>query len=214
MVKDISETYKLAASYTIGSYILPGEPMDRIKKIVDKKIQLSIIPCDEILAGVRAGEFEIALIESPLEDRELTFKEWKSDELVVCSKAPLSDNFGAEEIASCKLICRPEGTLTRDYVTNFLKNFNLSYNSFKSLLEIDNPTAMIQSIKWSKPNQDNPTIAIVSQLAIESELAYKELYQSQINNTPMKRKFHIVYNKKNSDMETIDNIIASLQDDQ
>ena len=214
MVKDISNIYKLAASYTIGSYILPGEPMNKIKKIVDKKIQLSIIPCDEILAGIRAGEFEIGLIESPLEDRELAFQEWMSDELVVCSKAPLSDNFGAEEIASCKLICRPEGTLTRDYVTNFLKNFNLSYNSFKSLLEIDNPTAMIQSIKWSKPNQDNPTIAIVSQLAIESELAYKELYQSQINNTPMKRKFHIVYNKKNSDMETIDNIIASLQDDQ
>ena len=211
-MKEISNIYKLAASYTIGSYILPGEPIDKIKKIVDKKIRLSIIPCDKILAGVKTGEFELGLIESPLEEEELTFKEWMSDELVVCSKAPLSPNFGEEEIASCKLICRPEGTLTRDYITNFLKKFNLSYHSFKSLLEMDNHTAMIQSIKWSKPNKKNPTIAIVSQLAIESELAYKELYQSQIKNTPMKRKFHIVYNKKNSNMETIDNIIASLQD--
>ena len=212
MVEDISETYKLAASYTIGSYILPGEPMDKIQKIVDKKIQLYIIPCDDILAGVKAGDFELGLIESPLEDKELIFKEWMSDELVVCSKKPLSDNFGAEEIASCKLICRPKGTLTRDYVTSFLKKFNLSYRSFNSLVEIGNPTAMIQSIKWSKPNQKNPTVAIVSQLAIESELTYKELYQSQINNTPMKRTFHLLYNKNNIHMEYINKIIASLED--
>ena len=213
MVEEISNIYKLAASYTIGSYILPGEPMDKIKKIVDRKIQLSIIPCDEILAGVKSGEFEMGLIESPLEDRELTFKEWMSDELVVCAKEPLPDNFGAEEISSCKLICRPEGTLTRTYITNFLKKFNLSYQSFRSLLEMDNHTAIIQSIKWSKPNQENPTIAIVSQLAIESELAYQELHKAQINNTPMRRKFHIVYNKNNSNIETVYELIASLQDE-
>jgi len=212
MVENISNTYKLAASYTIGSYILPGEPIDRIKKIVDKKIQLSILPCDEILKGVKTGDFEIGFIESPLEDKALIFREWMRDELVVCSKKPLPKTFGAEEIASCKLICRPEGTITREYVTGFLKKFNLSYHSFNSLIEIANPTAMIQSIKWSKPNPKNPTVAIVSQLAIESELNYKELYKSQIYNTPMKRKFHLVYNKNNTNMEYIHEIITLLDE--
>ncbi len=212
MVENISNTYKLAASYTIGSYILPGEPIDRIKKIVDKKIQLSILPCDEILKGIRTGDFEVGFIESPLEDKALIFREWMRDELVVCSKKPLPDNFGEEEIASCKLICRPEGTITREYVTGFLKKFNLSYHSFNSLIEIANPTAMIQSIKWSKPNPTNPTVAIVSQLAIESELNYKELYKSQIYNTPMKRKFHLVYNKNNTNMEYIHEIITLLDE--
>lgn len=211
MTEDISTTYKLAASYTIGSYILPGEPIDKIQEIVESKIQLSIIPCDEILIRVKSGEFEMGLIESPLTDEKLIFKEWMSDELVVCSKRPLPDTFGKEEISTCKLICRPEGTLTRTFVTNFLKKFNLSYQSFNSLLEIGNPTAMIQSIKWSKPNTINPTIAIVSQLAIESELKYKELYQSQINNSPMKRKFHLVYSKNNSNMEYIQEIITTLR---
>jgi len=212
MVENILNTYKLAASYTIGSYILPGEPIDKIKKIVDKKIQLSILPCDEILKGIRTGDFEVGFIESPLEDKELIFREWMRDELVVCSKKPLPDNFGEKEIASCKLICRPEGTITREYVTGFLKKFNLSYHSFNSLLEIANPTAMIQSIKWSKPNPKNPTVAIVSQLAIESELNYKELYKSQIYNTPMKRKFHLVYNKNNTNMEYINEIITLLDE--
>ena len=213
MLEEISDTYKLAASYTIGSYILPGEPIDKIQKIVERKIKLSIVPCDAILAGVKSGDFEMGLIESPLDDKELIFQEWMGDELVVCSKKPLSKIFGAEEISNCKLICRPEGTLTRAFVTSFLKRFNLSYKSFKSLVEIGNPTAMIQSIKWSKPNIENPTVAIVSKLSIESELKYKELYQSRINSQAMKRKFHIVYNKKNSNKESINKIIASLKDD-
>jgi hypothetical protein len=78
-------------------------------------------------------------------------------------------------------------------------------------MEIENPTAMIQSIKWSKPNIVNPTVAIVSQLAIESELKYKELYQSRINNRPMKRKFHLVYDKNNSNMGAIYEIIDMLK---
>ena len=179
--------------------------------IVERKIQLTVVPCNEILEEVKSGNFEIGLIESPLEDKELIFKEWMSDELVVCSKKTLPKNFGAEEIATCKLICRPKGTLTREFISNFLKQSNLSYQSFKSLVEIGNPTAMIQSIKWSKPNIKNPTVAIVSQLAIESELKYNELYQTQINNIPMIRKFHLVYDKKNVNMEYIHKIIAILE---
>jgi len=211
MVEDISTTYRLAASYTIGSYILPGESINEIKEIVGKQIQLSIIPCDEILKGLKTGKFDLGLIESPLEDKELVFKEWMSDDLVVCSKKPLPDTFGEEEIASCKLICRPEGTLTRAFVSDFLKQFNLSYQSFNTLVEIGNPTAMIQSVKWAKPNKEHPTVAIVSKLAIESELTYKELYKSQINNTPMRRKFQLVFNEKSVDMDTVNRVISSLK---
>ena len=212
MTEEIDKTFKLATSYTIGSYIIPGEPIDKIQEIVKRKIQLSVIPCDKILASVKSGEFELGIIESHLRDDELIFEEWMRDELVVCSRKPLPDNFGEESISYCKLICRPKGALTRIFITDFLEKFNLSYYSFGSLIEMDSPTALIQSVKWSRPNTEHPTVAIVSQLAIESELKYEELYQSRINNTPMVRKFHFIYDKNRVNIDEIHEIIDSLKE--
>ena len=135
------------------------------------------------------------------------------DELVICSQRPLSDSLEKKELSKCKLICRKEGSLTRNFITDFLADLNLSYKSFNSLSEVDNATAMIQSIKWTKPNQENPTIAIVSQLAIEDELKYNKLFQSRIYNKPMIRKFHLIYDKERISDNNLNEIISKLLED-
>ncbi len=204
------ETFHLAASYTIGSHILPGETMENINHIVKGRIKLTIIPCDEIITGIKEGIYDLGLIESSLFDENLVYKEWLGDELVICSQKPISDSLEKEELSSCKLICRKEGSLTRNFITDFLAQLNLSYKSFNSLSEVDNATAMIQSIKWAKPNIENPTIAIVSDLAIEDELKYNKLFKSRIYNKPMKRKFHLIYDKKKISDKNLHLIIAKL----
>jgi len=203
-------SFHLAASYTIGSYILPGELIDNINEILNGKLRLTILPCDEIISGIKKGIFDLGLIESPLFDEKLVYKEWMEDEMVICSQAPLSNSLEKEELSTCKLICRKEGTLTRNFITGFLADLDLSYKSFNSLSEVDNATAMIQSIKWTKPNQKNPTIAIVSELAIEDELKYNKLYKSRIYSKPMVRKFHLIYDKERVSDENLDKIIINL----
>jgi len=206
-------SFHLAASYTIGSYILPGELIDNINEILNGKLRLTILPCDEIISGIKKGIFDLGLIESPLFDEKLVYKEWMEDEMVICSQKPLSNSLEKEELSTCKLICRKEGTLTRNFITGFLADLDLSYKSFNSLSEVDNATAMIQSIKWTKPNQKNPTIAIVSELAIEDELKYNKLYKSRIYSKPMVRKFHLIYDKERVSDENLDNIITNLLKD-
>jgi len=202
--------FYLAASYTIGSHILPGDIMNTINNMVKGKLKLNIIPCDEIIAGVKDGIYDLGIIESPLYDKQLVYKEWMSDELVICSQKPLSHSLEKEELSNCKLICRKKGSLTRSFITDFLAKLNLSYNSFNSLSEVDNATAIIQSIKWTKPNQKNPTVAIVSELAIEDELRYNKLYKSIIYNKPMIRKFHLIYDKEKISNNNLDKIIEKL----
>jgi len=204
------DTFHLAASYTIGSYILPGEIIDNINQIVKNHLKLTIIPCDEIIAGIKKGIFDLGIIESPLFDDKLIYKEWMGDELVICSQKPFSRPLDKEELSNCKLICRKEGSLTRNFITDFLADLDLSYQSFNSLSEVDNATAMIQSIKWTKPNQENPTIAIVSQLAIEDELKYNKLFQSRIYKKPMIRKFHLIYDKEKTSENKLNKIVAKL----
>jgi len=211
MVEDTIDTFKLAASYTIGSHILPGKPISDISKKLQTRIQLKITTCDQIIEGVKQNQYDLGLIETPIFDNSLIYKEWMEDELVICSKMPIPKNIDENELRNYRLIARKEDSLTRKVIADFLEKIGLSYHSFKSISEIDNATAAIQSIKWSKPNRENPSVAIVSQIAIEDELKRKELHISRIKNHPLIRKFYLIYNPKSYSTIDIDEIIHSLQ---
>ncbi|HHB95197.1 MAG TPA: hypothetical protein ENK88_08630 [Campylobacterales bacterium] len=211
MVKDTIDTFKLAASYTIGSHILPGKPISDISQKLHSKIKLKITTCDKIIEGLKKSEYDLGLIETPIFDNSLIYKEWMKDELVICSKMPIPNSIDENELGKYRLIARKKDSLTRIVISNFLENIGLSYKNFKSISEINNPTAMIQSIKWSKPNRENPTVAIVSQIAIEDELKRKELHISRIKNHPIIRKFYLIYNQNSHNYIDIEEIIKSLQ---
>jgi DNA-binding transcriptional LysR family regulator len=197
----------ISASYTIGTYILPGEYINYIVSLTKSKMKLNINSCTNIIDGIKSGEFDLGFIESPIFDDELTYREWEGDELMLCSKTKLPNYLNRELLSHYKLISREESSPTRILIDNFLKQFNLSSKSFKSLSEINNTTALIQSVKWSKPNSENPTVAIVSNLAIEDEVKYNELFQSRIYGNPLERKFYIVTSKKNDNNPLILDIL-------
>lgn len=211
MINDKEQNiFSIAASYTIGTYILPGDYINHITEQTHSKTKLDINSCNNIIEGVKEGKFDLGFIESAIFDDDLTYIEWEGDELIVCSKTELPNSLDKELLSHYRLISREESSPTRVLIYNFLKKFNLSYNSFKSLSEINNTTAVIQSVKWSKPNIENPTIAIVSNLAIEDEIKHHELFQSRIYNNPIKRKFYIIISKENTNNPIILNIIQGL----
>ncbi len=208
----MKNTFNLGTSPTIGEHILPGDPLINISNRLNSKIKLTISSCDKIIEGVKRKEFDLGLIESPLFDDALVYKELMEDELIVCSKMPLRDFLGKEELSNYKLLCRNVNSPTRMFITGFFETLGLSYDTFYSLSETDNITATIQSIKWSKPNSVHPTVAIVSQLAIKDELNKKVLHQSRIGSKSMHRKFYLIYNKENEDHSYIEDIIGYLQE--
>ena len=206
----MNKSFNLGTSPTIGAHILPGDPLINISDRLNRKIKLTINTCDKIIEGVKKKELDLGLIESPIFDDALVYKEWMEDELVVCSRIPLQDSLGEDELSHCKLLCRNANSPTRMFITNFFEKLGLSYETFDSLFEVDNSTSAIQGIKWSKPNNEHPTITIVSQLAIEDELDKEVLYQSRIENKPMRRKFYLIYDKEDRDHAYVEDIIKYL----
>jgi len=188
----------LGASYTIGSHILPGEPIIGLNRIFQSKIRLMIASCDKIIGWVKSGEVEIGLIETPIYDESLVYDKWMEDELVVCSKIPLGEALGGEELSRCRFLCRNEHSPTRMFISDFLEERGLSYSIFYSLTEVSNTTSVIQGIKWSRPKSLHPTIAIVSQLAIAEELKRKELFCARVGDEPIRRDFYLVYKKSDN----------------
>ena len=206
-----NETFQLAASYTIGSYILPGAPIEELSNFSNTKIKVNIDTCSKIIQGIKDGDYDLGLIETPIFDDELIYHEWIENEMVFCSKTELPHSIEEKDIKNYNLICREATSATRLLVGDFFKKFGISHNSFQSLKEINNATAAIQSVKWSKVNPKNPTLTIVSRLAIEEEIKRKELFVSRFKERMMQHKYYIIHTKEKRENQIIQMIIAQLK---
>jgi DNA-binding transcriptional LysR family regulator len=206
----INSTFQLAASYTIGSYILPGKQIDEMTNNINSHIKVNINSCHNIIDGIKDGSYDLGLIENPVFDKELIYHEWIENELVFCSKTKLPEAINEAQLKNYKLICREESSATRLLVGNFFKKLGISHESFKSLREINNTTAALQSVKWSKVSASNPTLTIISKLAIEEEIEREELFVSRFKDYKMQHNYHIVYAKENLNNPIIAQLIQKL----
>ena len=200
-------TFRLAASYTIGSYVIPGECLNSISESIGNDVVLSIDVTDKIIEGLKERRFDVGLIESPLFDDDLVYREWFDDELVLFSNTPLPKAINTEELYEFKWVCREEGSHTRKLIGEVFEELGVSCKSFKVLSEVSNTTAALQSVKRAKVNPTEPTVSVISKHAIAEEVARGELHESRIYGFPMTRKFYIVYTKENKNNVFIDNVV-------
>jgi len=200
-------TFRLAASYTIGSYVIPGECLNTIAESIGNDVVLNIDATDKIIKGLKERRFDVGLIESPIFDDNLIYREWFDDELVIFSNTQLSKTINTEELYEFKWICREEGSHTRKLISEVFEELGVSCKSFNVLSEVSNTTAALQSVKRAKIEDGQPTVSVISKHAIAEEVGRGELFESRIYGFPMTRKFYIVYSKENKNNVFIDNVV-------
>jgi len=200
-------TFRLAASYTIGSYVIPGECLNSISESIGNDVTLSVDMSKNIIKGLKEHKFDLGLIESPIADSDLVYREWFNDELVLFSNSPLPKTVNTEELYNYKWICREEGSYTRTLISDVFTELGVSCKSFDVLSEVSNTTAALQSVKRAKKDEEKPTVSVISKYAIADEVKRGELFESRIYGYEMNRKFFIVYTKDNKNNVFIDNVV-------
>ena len=200
-------TFRLAASFTIGSYVIPGECLNTLSNNIGNDINLSIDVSDKIIQGIKEKKFDVGLIEVPIFDEDLIYREWFDDELVIVSSSPIPKVLRTEELYSFKWVCREEGSHTRKLLGEVFEELGVSCKSFNVLSEVSNTTAALQSVKRAKKSDTEPTVTIISKHAVSDEVHRKELYEAKIYGFTMSRKFYIVYSKDNKNNVFIDNVV-------
>jgi len=201
--------FNLGTTYTIGSYILPGQMREYIDNSTKGDLKVSIKSCTQVVEEIKSGKLDLGLIETPTFHKDVIAQEWLDNELVICSKVKIPNYIEKDELAKFNIICQPNTSPIQKLINKFFTQFNIENKIFNATTQVDNTTATIQSVKWSKPNLKNPTITIVSPLTIEDEVKREELFISRIKNHEMHHKFYIVYHKKNP-ISTIQNLIDEL----
>jgi DNA-binding transcriptional LysR family regulator len=200
-------TFRLGASFTIGSYVIPGECLNTISENIGNDINLSIDSSDKIIQGIKDRKLDVGIIEVPIFNEDLIYREWFDDELVIVSNTPLPKMLRTEELYNFKWICREEGSHTRKLLTDVFEELGVSCKSFNVLSEVSNTTASLQSVKRANKNDINPTVTIISKHAVADEVHKSELYESRMYGFTMNRKFYIVYSKENKNNVFIDNVV-------
>ncbi len=200
-------TFKLGASYTIGTYIIPGQCLNTIAEAINNSVNLDIDLSDNIIEKLKDRKLDVGLIESPVMDQDLVYREWLEDELVVVSNVPIAKTLKTEELYDFDWICRDEGSHTRKVVQEVFDELGVSCKSFHVLSEVSNTTTVLQTLKKSDRNPDKPVVSIISKYAIMDEVANGELFEARLRGYTMSRKFFIVYSKENKHNAYVDNVV-------
>ena len=200
-------TFRLGASYTIGTYVIPGQCLNTIGKAINNDIKLSIDVSDNIIQKLKDRKLDVGLIESPVMDNDLIYREWLEDELVVVSNVPIPKLLKTEELYDFSWICRDEGSHTRRIVSEVFEELGVSCKSFDVLSEVSNTTAVFQTIKKSEKNLDKPVVSIISKYTITDEVANGELFEARLRGYTMTRKFFLVYSKENKHNAYVDKVV-------
>ena len=200
-------TFRLGASYTIGTYVVPGECLNAMSETINNDVNLSIDVSDNIIQKLKDRKLDVGLIESPVMDSDLMYREWLEDELVVVSNVPIPKTLKTEELYDYRWICREESSHTRKIVSEVFEELGVSCKSFDVISEVSNTTAVLQAIKKSKKDVAKPAVSIISRHAIADEVTKGELFESRLRGYTMKRKFYIVYTKENKHNAYVDNVV-------
>ena len=200
-------TFRLGASYTIGTYIIPGQCLNTIGDAINNSVSLDIDWSDSIIQKLKDRKLDVGLIESPIIDSDLIYREWVEDELVVVSNVPIPKVLKTEELYDFDWICRDEGSHTRKVVAEVFDELGVSCKSFNVLSEVSNTTTVLQTLKKSDRNPEKPVVSILSKYAIQDEVANEELFEARLRGYTMTRKFYIVYSKENKHNAYVDNVV-------
>ena len=200
-------TFRLGASYTIGTYVIPGECLNAMSRTIDNDVNLSIDVSSKIIDKLKERKLDVGLIESPVMDSDMIYREWLEDELVVVSNVPIPKILKTEELYNYRWVCRDENAHTRKVVSEVFEELGVSCKSLDVISEVSNTTAVLQTIKRSKKNEDKPVVSIISRHAIADEVNRGELFEARLRGYTMTRKFYIVYSKENKHNAYVDNVV-------
>ena len=205
--KDI--TFIFGASSAIGNYILPTFLND-IKEKIDNDVSVSISSSAEAIEELKDKKVDMALIESPIFEDGIIYREWIEDEIVIFSNQKLPRRVKREDLLSYKWVCRDINSHTRKVFKESLEAADMGEcEAFNIISEASSPTAIVQTILHSSKT-DIPTVSIVSKHAIEDFVNAGVLFETRLPNIKMKRKLYIGYLKERKHDAFVENVITYL----
>lgn len=157
---------KVAASDTIGSYVMPQLLAKFISLHPQVEPKLVISNSEQVIDALMAGQVHIGLIEAPISHQSLYLSPWRSDQLAIfCATDHLlaaQNTLTINEMSKQRWILREHGSGTR---TVFLNAMQQQGGIIKHSMDLARQEAIKQAVKA------NLGLGVLSLLSIQQELS-------------------------------------------
>jgi DNA-binding transcriptional LysR family regulator len=201
--------FVLGASFVIGNYILPTFLND-IKSQIKNDIAVNVGLSEDVLSQLKDKKVDMVLIDSPIFEDGIIYREWKEDEIVIFSNQKLPKKLKSEDLLSYKWVCRNRDSHTRTLFKESLDAAGMpDCDNFNMISEATSPTLIVQTVLHSSKD-DVPTCSIVSKYAINDFVKAGILFDARLPNVKMQRKLYIAYLKERKHDPFIDNVVNYL----
>lgn len=178
---------RIAASLTIGNYVLPALLAPLMRDHASCRQEVVIANSPQVMARVLDCEADIGLIEAPLTDSRLVSELWLRDEMVVYARAddPLcAAPPGRDALAQANWILRERGSGVRQILESTLLPY---LGGMNVRLELGSGEAIREAVRLGMG------IACASRRAIERELKSGEFAAIALPGLCIERRFYIVW---------------------
>lgn len=180
----IKGTIQIAASFTIGEYILPSLLADLSKQYPQLDFVVTIGNTDEVVKLVKFLKADIGLIEGNTNEKELIIQPFMEDELIIVAppnhhlKDRSTINIG--DLRNEIWVSRERGSGTREYLEHVIQTNGLKTNKFITISSNQGVKETVMS---------GLGISILSIYTVKRELEQQILIQLKPDNESFKRKF-------------------------
>ncbi len=202
-------TFIFGTSKVIGDYILP-KVLNDIKAKINNEVSVNVGLSQEAIDDLLDKKVDMALIESPIFQDGIIYREWIEDEIVVFSNQPLPRKMKNENALSYKWVCRDTHSHTRKLFKEYLEMSGFDdCETFNVITESSSLTTIIQTIIHAPKEDTTPTVSIASYKAIQEYVEDRKLFVTRLPKQ-MKRTLYIAYLKERKHDAFIDTVLNFL----
>ncbi|PLR31716.1 LysR family transcriptional regulator [Chimaeribacter coloradensis] len=186
---------RIAASSTIGNYMLPGMIAEYRADYPNTPLELNVGNSQDVITAVAEFRVDLGLIEGPCHMPELITQPWLQDELVVFAapqrvKAgePLAERPVTPEIlAEAPWILRERGSGTREVLDHLLL---ARLPAFNLVMELGNSEAIKHAVRH------NIGISCLSRRVVAEQLTAGTLAEIPLPGEPLMRTLYLIHHRQ------------------
>lgn len=198
---------RIAASSTIGNYMLPGMIAKYRRDFPGTPLELNIGNSQDVIEAVADFRGDLGLIEGPCHMPELMTQAWLRDELVVFAAPdnPLCHKMlTLEELADAAWILRERGSGTREVLDHLLL---AKLPHFKLVMELGNSEAIKRAVRYGMG------ISCLSRRVIADQLANGELIELNIPLSPLIRTLYLIHHRQKHISNALQRFLSYCQEE-
>ncbi|PID47670.1 MAG: LysR family transcriptional regulator [Proteobacteria bacterium] len=206
-IMDKKITFVIGASNSIGKYMVPCFLGD-IKEAIGNDVSIKLGTSSEVLALLADKKVDLALVRNVVPNNSILFREWISDELVLCSKAPLPPYLKKDQLLNYNWLMREDDSLTYNMIISELAKQGVEYEKFDIASEVSSSTTIKQTLLRTPISKDKkPLIAFLSKYAVKDSVDQKELNISRVKGLKFKTKLYVACLKDDKQDAFVDRVV-------